>query len=86
MCDNNAVMTGFDIVRDLNQVVDFSAFTNAGTAKTSAVQTRIGANLDIVFDDDDSHLRNFVMNPFNRSVAKTVGTDDDAAVQNDAVS
>src|SRR2546428_294749 len=50
-----------DAVGDVNQVVDFRARLDARLADRRAVDRGVGANLNVVFDDDGGVLRDFQM-------------------------
>ena len=45
------------IVGDLDQIVDLGAFPDHGVAAAAAIDRRIGADLDIVLDNDTAELR-----------------------------
>ena len=45
------------VVSDVNEVVDFCAASNAGLGEGTAVDGGIGANLNVVFNDKGSLLR-----------------------------
>jgi hypothetical protein len=45
----------------------------------------VGADLDVILDDDAAGLRNFLMTPPRRQKAKSVLADADAGMDNDAV-
>ena len=55
--DENHVFSDVAVVPDVNEVVDLSAAANASFGKSSAVDGGIGANLDVVFNDESSLLR-----------------------------
>ena len=45
------------IVTDLDLIVDFRAFSDDGIAQTAAIDSRPGADLDVVLDQDAAGLR-----------------------------
>ena len=50
-------------VADLHEVVDLGAGTNAGLADRGTIDRGVGADLDIVLDDDVGSLRIFWKKP-----------------------
>ena len=50
-----------DAVRDLHEVVDLGAGADARLANGGTIDGRVGADLDVVFDDDAADLRNLVV-------------------------
>ena len=59
--DNHAMPADRHIVADLDQIVDLGALADHGIADGAAVDGRIGADLDVVLDDDAADLRHFQM-------------------------
>src|SRR5882724_3541845 len=55
---NNRIFTDNDVVRDLDQVVDFDAPTDEGSSEGGAVDRGVGTYLHIVLQFHDSHLWN----------------------------
>ena len=49
------------VVCNLAQVVYFDAFSDEGGAHGGAVYAAIGADFDVVFNDDIADLRNFAV-------------------------
>ena len=75
-----------DAVRDVHEVVDLGAGADARLADRRAIDRRVGADLDVVFDHDVGVLRNLQV----RAVllpreAEPVAADDDAVVQRHAI-
>src|ERR1700760_1543579 len=71
----------------LYEIVDLGASSDAGLPDTGAIDTRIGLNLHLVFDDGRAGLDDLV--PFPGIVlgkAVAVGADHDTVLQNDMVS
>ncbi len=74
------------IVGYLNQVIYLGPFLYYGITLRGAVNTGIGAHLDVVFDHHSSDLGDFMMPPvFVGSVAKTIGPQNRARMKNDMV-
>ena len=44
------------VVTDLDEVVDFGTPADAGLFKAGSVDGGVGANFDVIFEDDDAHL------------------------------
>ncbi len=66
---------------NLDQVVDFRSAANSGFAKGSSVDADIGPDFHIVLNSDNPLVRPFMGSPgFIDDVAKTVGPDNAAAV------
>src|SRR5919197_4461033 len=55
---NNGMFSNNHVVRNLYEVIDFSAATYNRASQSGAVNRRVGANFHIVFDFDDTDLRN----------------------------
>src|SRR6185295_14545133 len=55
------VATDGDPMADHDQVVEFRARLDARLADRWAIDRRICAELDVVFDDDGGHLRNLLV-------------------------
>ncbi len=53
---NHSVFADFDVVADLDQVVEFGSAMNASFAKTCAINAAVGSEFDIIFDDDPANL------------------------------
>src|SRR4051812_36741292 len=59
LCRDHRVFTHVDVVSDLDEIVELHAFANDSSFKGSAVDTGVGANLNVVFDHHSSGLREF---------------------------
>src|SRR5262249_45656435 len=59
--NQNAVPPDNGVVADLDQIVDLGSLTDYGVVHRSAVNAGVGANLDIVLNDDASNLRDFLV-------------------------
>ena len=73
-----------DVVGDLHEVVDFGAFADDGGAKRAAVNRHVGADFNVVVNDNLADLRNFSVDAAVRDVAKAVGANDRARVDANA--
>ena len=71
---------------DLNEIIDFGACANSRLADGRAIDRRVRADLDVIFDHDDARLRNLLMGavgPPHEAIA--VAADDRAVLHHDAV-
>lgn len=66
--NDKAIFTDFNVVTQVDQIIDFSTSANLRRPQGRIVQAGAGANFDVVTEDDVSDLRNAGMLPF--SVAK----------------
>ncbi len=80
--DQNAVRPDPNVVGEHHQIVDLRALADDGVAQRGAIDRAVGADFDIVFDDDIADLRDFVMHAVAGGVAESIAADDDAGVQN----
>src|SRR5690606_13321802 len=78
---DQAMFADDDVVGDLHKVVYFRALANHRAAETRAVEGAVGADLDVVLDDDISDLRDFLVPALDKLVAETVRADDHAGVK-----
>src|SRR5687767_1172374 len=78
-------LTDLNVVSDLNEVIDLSAFAYPSLAQGSAVDTCIGTDLDILFDDHSSYLWKLDVSIVILNITKPIGTDDDAGMQDDRI-
>lgn len=72
-------------VSDGDEVCELGASADACFAHCGAFDGATGAEFDIVVNDHDAVLRNFVMRPGVRRVAESVVPDHGVGVQGDAV-
>ncbi len=82
---HDGVLAHAHVVRDLNEVVELDAVADHGVVERAAVDRGVGADLDVVADDDAAGLRD--LDPGAGALAReaeAVGADDHARVQ-DAV-
>src|SRR6516164_9078067 len=59
--DDHAMPADVDVVSDLNEIVDLGAFPDDRVAGCTAVDRRVGADLDVILDNRSACLRNFLM-------------------------
>ncbi len=91
LSDDDAILTDLDVVADLNEVVDFCAATDACHAAACPVNGTVGTDLDVVFDDDASDLRDLAMPAVALKVAETIrsncgiGMNDNPITDSDAL-
>src|SRR5262245_29786875 len=57
LCGDDGLLTNLDVVRNLNEVVEFCAPADDGSLQRTAVDARVRSNLDVVLDDHAAHLR-----------------------------
>src|SRR5438552_12338641 len=77
---NDGVLADDDVMRHLHKIIDFNAFLNPGSTEPRAVDGGIGADLDIVIDLHDAHLRNLCVLSVDDLESETVGSDDHSAM------
>src|SRR3954470_7075047 len=61
------------VVRDVHEIVDLRAGANHGVVDAAAIDRRVRANLDVVFDDATTDVRNLVMAATAKNVTEAVG-------------
>src|SRR5262249_26352082 len=75
-----------DAVSDLHEIVDLGSGTNPRLPDGRSIDRRVGANLDVVFDDDAADLGNLLMGAIRpRGEAEAVAADDGAVLNDDAI-
>ena len=52
MGGDDVVLADFDVVGDLDEVVDFGALADEGRFEAGAVDGGVGADFNVVFEDD----------------------------------
>ena len=55
------VLADLHVVADVDEVIDFCAAADAGFVERAAVDGRVGSDLDVVFDDEASDLRELLV-------------------------
>jgi len=83
--NQKAVRANVGIVADGNQVAHFCTVTDDGIAESAAVDGTVGADFDIVFDENAANLGDFVMNAAVGGIAETILADYGAGMDNDAI-
>ena len=83
--DDQAMPADRAVVSDLDQVVDLGALADDRVAGGAAVDRGIGADFDVVLDDDAAGLRDFLMALRRRQIAKAVLADAGASMDDDAI-
>ena len=73
------------VVCDLDEIVDLGALADDGVAGRAAVDRRIGADFDVVLNDDAPGLRDFLMSLRTRQIAEAVLADASAGMDDHAV-
>ena len=74
--NDKAIFTDFNVVTQVDQIIDFSTSANLRRPQGRIVLAGAGANFDVVTEDDVSDLRNAGMLPFFRGKAETFAADD----------
>src|SRR3989338_11166793 len=70
---------------DLNQIIDLRSPSDNCLIHTRAVDRDISADLNIVFNNHASDLRNFLMLALYLNISKSIGTDNRSTVNNHAI-
>jgi hypothetical protein len=76
------VLADFDVMSDLDQVVQLRSTPNNGCLERAAVDARVRANFHVILDYDSSNLRKFDMSGTILDEPKSVRADDGACVNN----
>ena len=84
--DDNTVFANDDVVADLHEVVDLSAFADHGVALRAPVNRAVCPNLDIVRDHHAADLRDFSVMILVENVAVAVGANHGAGMNADTIS
>src|SRR4051812_34050734 len=83
--NQHAVTTDNDVVSNLDLIVDLRSFPNDRVAIGAAIDGRERSDLDIVLDDDASHLRNLQVATGTHGEAESILPNLDARMDDDAV-
>src|SRR3954451_7344267 len=83
--NDDAMAPDRNVVADLNQVVDFRAFADHSVEERAAINCGVGADLDVVLNDDTADLRHLRVRLVAEREAETILTDLHASVQNGAI-
>lgn len=84
--DDEVIGPQFDVVANLNEVVNFGAAADAGLFEASPINGRVGANFYIIFEDDNPKLLLFLVLTVDGREPETTRADDSARLNDDAVS
>ena len=74
MCRHDGVLADFAVMGHLDKVVELHTLMNNGLSHGRAVDTGIGTNLHIIFDNYNTQLRNLLVTFGVRCETKAVGT------------
>ena len=74
-----------DVVRDLDQIIDFAPLTNPSSPEPRPIDRGVRADLDIIVYLHDSGLRYFEVAPVRKFEPKSITPNHHAAVQDDAI-
>ena len=74
-----------DVVPDLHEIINFRAFADHRILKSAAVDGCIGADLDVVLDDDPADLRHLEVAAGAHGEAEAVLADPHAGMDDDPV-
>ena len=72
-----------DIMRNLDEIVDFTAFADPRRSDRGAVHRDAGPEFNVVFDDDISDLRDFFLSVCGMHVSETVCADHGPGMNDD---
>src|SRR5581483_12332699 len=79
--NDDAVLSDAHVVSDLHEVIDLRSLSDHRFAERSAIDARVRADLDVVFDAHDADLRNLAMTAAHLDESEAIGADDHAAMQ-----
>ena len=85
LCDYDTILPDIDIVPDLNKIIDFRAAADACDTAASPVDGTVGADFNIVFDNDRSNLRNLAVFAAALEVAEAVRSDRGVGMNQDPI-
>ncbi len=74
-----------DVVADLDEIIDLRAGAYAGATEAGSVERGVGADLDVVAEDHDADLRDFLVATVDEFVAEAIGADDRARLEADTL-
>src|SRR5262245_27897636 len=86
LCRDHSVFSDFNVVRYLNQVVEFSAASHDCGFQRAPIDTRIRPDLDVILDDDLSNLGKLYILFAVFDESKTIRADNGPRMNNDVVS
>src|SRR6266516_3213378 len=85
LADQDHVLTDIAVVAYLHEVVDLRAAPHDGRAHGGAVDGGVRSDLDIVLDDESSHLRDLLVGRSVERIAESVGAQHGAGMDDDAI-
>jgi len=65
----------------LDQIIDFGALADHRPTEPGTVEGAIGADLDIVLDNNGAHLRNLFVTSAHKFISKSIGADHHSGLQ-----
>src|SRR5438046_1220925 len=83
---NDGVLADLNVVGNLDKIVELHTAANDGRFERAAIDTSVGADLDVIFDNNLAHLRKFHMGVAVFHKPETVCADYRASMNDDAVS
>ena len=81
--DDDPVFSHGHVMGDLDQVVDFCALPDECGSERGPVDSHVGSDFDVIFNDDDASLWNFMMTAFVLNVSESVTSNHGSGVDND---
>jgi hypothetical protein len=85
LSDYNAMFVDDDIVGDLYQVINLGASADFGVSERAPIDSAVGPNLDVIFDDDSANLWDFPMVILIENIAKSIRSDHGSGVNANAI-
>ena len=74
------MLPNHDVVRDLDEVIDFCTCLDPGPAEPGAINGSVGSDFNVIVDLNDAHLWNFLVLAFDKFEPEAVRSNDDTAV------
>src|SRR5690606_3508099 len=71
--------------RNLNQIIDFCAFADNRVIQRTAINRGIGANFDIVLNDDAAKLGNLLQTGRTRNITETILSNPDTRMERNVI-
>src|SRR5207248_7632797 len=78
--NDDRIFSDHDVMRDLHEIVDLDTLLNPCPAKTSTINRRVRADLDIVVDLNNSKLLDFSLAAIDHLKSEAVRANDRAAM------
>jgi len=83
---NDAMTSNRDVVRNVDEIVDLCPLADDGGAQCAAINRGIGADLNVIADDDVAKLKDFPVEAFVKDITEAIRADDRARVNDYAPS